>query len=51
LVIVLADEKDYEELGGNYFDEWDHLAVQKGLVRLLEKLGYEVTITPAEPTA
>ena len=23
---VLADEKDYEELGGNYFDEWDRLA-------------------------
>ena len=23
---VLADEKDYEELGGNYFDEWDRQA-------------------------
>ena len=42
---VLADEKDYEELGGNYFDEWDRQAVQKRLVRRLEKLGYEVTLT------
>ena len=23
---VLAEEKDYEELGGNYFDEWDRQA-------------------------
>ena len=43
---VLAEEKDYEELGGNYFDEWDRQAVQKRLVRRLEKLGYEVTLTP-----
>lgn len=46
---VLADEKDYEELGGNYFDEWDRQAVQKRLVRRLEKLGYEVTLTPTSP--
>jgi len=43
---VLADEKDYVELGGNYFDEWDRQAVQKRLVRRLEKLGYEVMLTP-----
>ncbi len=48
---VLADEKDYEELGGNYFDEWDRQAVQKRLVRRLEKLGYEVTLTPTSPAA
>jgi transposase len=46
---ILADEKDYEELGGNYFDEWDRQAVQKRLVRRLEKLGYEVTLTPTSP--
>src|SRR5256884_1193533 len=46
---VLADEKDYEELGGNYFDEWDRQAVQKRLVRRLEKLGYEVMLTPTWP--
>jgi transposase len=47
----LADEKDYEELVGNYFDEWDSQAVQKRLVRRFEKLGYEVTITPTSPSA
>ena len=46
---VLADEKDYEELGGNYFDEWDQQAVQKRLVRRLEKLGYQVALTPTSP--
>lgn len=48
---VLAEEKDYQELGGNYFDEWDRQAVQKRLVRRLEKLGYEVTLTPTGPAA
>ena len=40
---VLAEEKDYQELGGNYFDDHDRQAVQKRLVHRLEKLGYEVT--------
>ena len=48
---ILAEEKDYQELGGNYFDEWDRQAVQKRLVRRLEKLGYEVTLTPTSPAA
>jgi len=49
LVIIyhlLSEDKDYQELGGNYFDEWDRQAVQKRLVRRLEKLGYEVMLTP-----
>ena len=40
--------RDYA-LGGNYFDEWDRQAVQKRLVRRLEKLGYEVMLTPTAP--
>jgi transposase len=48
---VLAEEKDYQELGGNYFDEHDQQAVQKRLVHRLEKLGYEVTLTPTSPAA
>jgi transposase len=48
---VLADEKDYQELGGNYFDEQDRQAVQKRLVHRLEKLGYEVTLAPTSPAA
>jgi transposase len=48
---VLKEEKDYQELGGNYFDQVDHQAVQKRLVHRLEKLGYDVTLTPASPAA
>jgi transposase len=47
---LLRDDKDYRELGGNYFDELDRHAVQKRLVRRLEKLGYEVRLEPASPT-
>ena len=45
----LSKNKDYEDLGGNSFDEWDRQAVQKRLVRRLEKLGYEVTLEPTSP--
>lgn len=48
---VLAEERDYQELGGNYFDEWDRQVVQKQLVRRLEKLGYQVTLAPTPPAA
>lgn len=37
----------YQEVGGNYFDEHERQAVQKRLVRRLEKLGYEVSLQPA----
>ncbi len=52
LVIIyhlLSEDKDYEELGGNFFDEWDRQAVQKRLVRRLEKLGYQVKLEPSSP--
>ena len=48
---VLAEEKDYQELGGNYFDDHDRQAVQKRLVHRLEKLGYEVILAPNSPAA
>jgi transposase len=48
---VLAEETDYQELGGNYFDQRDHQAIQKQLVRRLEKLGYDVTLAPTSPAA
>ena len=54
LVIVyhmLADEQDYQELGGNYFDEHDQQAVKTRLVHRLEKPGYEVALTPTSPAA
>jgi transposase len=48
---VLTEEKDYDELGGNYFDERDRQAVEKRLVRRLEHLGYQVSLTPTAPAA
>ncbi|GHO71826.1 IS110 family transposase [Ktedonobacter sp. SOSP1-52] len=48
---ILSEDEDYEELGGNDFDEWDRQAVQKRLVRRLEKLGYEVKLEPTSPAA
>ena len=48
---VLSEDKDYEELAGHYFDDWDRQAVQKRLVRRLEKLGYEVKLEPTSPAA
>jgi hypothetical protein len=44
---ILSEDEDDEELGGNSFDEWDRQAVQKRLVRRLERLGYEVNLEPA----
>jgi transposase len=48
---VLAEDRDYQELGGNYFDAWDRQVVQRQLVRRLEKLGYQVTLAPTPLTA
>jgi len=48
---VLADEKEYQELGGNFFDEHDRQVVKTRLVQRLEKLGYEVTLAPTSPAA
>jgi transposase len=49
LVIVyylLLRQEEYQELGGNYFDERDRQAVEKRLVRRLENLGYQVALQP-----
>ncbi len=49
LIIVyhlLAQEEEYRELGGTYFDEFDREKKERQLVRQLEKLGFEVTLTP-----
>ena len=44
-------QEDYQELGGNYFDERDRQAVEKRLVRRLEHLGYQVSLYPNDPAA
>jgi transposase len=45
---VLAHEEEYQELGGTYFDELDRDKKEKSLVRQLERLGFEVALTPAQ---
>jgi len=49
LVIIyhlLRDGSTYQDLGSTYFDERDRQAVQKRLVRRLERLGYQVELQP-----
>jgi transposase len=48
---LLDQNVSYQELGGNYFDEHERQAVEKRLVRRLEKLGYEVSLQPATHVA
>ena len=42
---MLAEERDYADLGGNFFDERE--LVQRPLVRRLEQLGLKVTVEQA----
>jgi transposase len=54
LVVVyqlLRHETIYQELGGNYFDERDQQRVERRLVKRLERLGYQVSLAPADPAA
>jgi transposase len=43
---VLLEQKPYQDLGSNFFDERDRQAVEKRLVRRLERLGYQVDLQP-----
>jgi transposase len=54
LVIIyhlLTDERDYQDLGAQFFDERDRQRVERRLVRRLEALGYAVTLEQREPAA
>ncbi len=44
---ILTRQEEYQELGGNYFDERDKQAVTRRLVQRLQKLGYDVSLQPA----
>jgi transposase len=48
---MLSRAQSYQDLGGNYFDEHDRKAVEKRLVRRLEKLGYQVSLEPVTQVA
>jgi transposase len=43
---VIAEKKEYAELAGDYRDQLDRQGKEKRRVRQLEKLGFEVTLTP-----
>jgi len=45
---IIAEQKVYEELGGDYLDHLARLGKEKRLVRQLEKLGFELSLTPTE---
>lgn len=44
---LLKEQTEYEDLGGNYFDERDSQAVEKGLIKRLERMGYQVHLQKA----
>jgi transposase len=48
---LLKTNTTYQELGGAYFDERHHQALQRRLVRRLEGLGYNVTLEPQATAA
>jgi transposase len=48
---VLTRHEPYQDLGVNYFDERDRQAVERRLVRRLERLGYTVALAPTAPAA
>ncbi len=48
---VIADEKVYEELGGDYLDQLDRQGKEKRLIHQLEKLGFQVSVTQTAPVA
>ena len=43
---VIADAKEYQELGADYLDQLERQGKEKRLVHQLEKLGFEVALTP-----
>jgi hypothetical protein len=48
---VLQEQKPYQELGGNFFDQQERQRLEKRLVQRLEKLGYEVSLEPVAHAA
>ena len=48
---VLQEQKPYQELGSNFFDQQERQRLEKRLVQRLEKLGYEVSLEPVAHAA
>ncbi len=43
---IIQRRQPYQDLGSNYFDERQKVSIANRLTRRLEKLGYQITITP-----
>jgi len=48
--LLLHPDREYQELGATYFDQLDPKRIQRSLVKRLESLGYQVTLTPRTTT-
>lgn len=48
---MLKDGREYAELGADYLDQLDPRRVTRYLVKRLERLGYDVTLTPDRAAA
>lgn len=48
---IIKEEVEYRELGGDYFDRLNAEKTRRQLVRRLEKLGYQVQLTPLPQVA
>jgi transposase len=48
---VLGRKVEYQDLGPGYFDRLEPERMKRYLVKRLVTLGYDVTVTPKEPTA
>jgi transposase len=46
---ILRDGSEYREVGGNYYDRQNPERTAKRLMRRLEQIGYQVTLTKPEP--
>ena len=44
---VLANDRDYHDLGSGWYDAWDPKARTQSLIRQLEALGHHVVLQPA----
>ncbi len=51
VVLTASADLRYHELGGDYFDRRNEHHVRERLVARLQKLGYQVTLKPAESAA
>jgi len=48
---LITRQETYQDLGANYFDERDREGVKRRAVRRLEKLGFQVQLSPVAALA